>query len=105
MVGLGGLQLEPRALFVVGAVVRHPGLPENLPPETARIWGSPPRHVELQEFRIGTLDLEGMRRGPEPDDRPAPVEVVHDVLHLGIGEILEAQEDDHQVRLPERVET
>ena len=45
-----------------------------------------------------------MRRGSEADHRPAPVEIVDDVLHLRVGEILEAEKDDQQVGRPQRLE-
>ena len=46
-----------------------------------------------------------MRRGAEADDRAAAIEVVGDVLHLVVGEVLEPQEDDQQVRRLQRLES
>ena len=45
-----------------------------------------------------------MRRGPESDHRAAAIEVVGDVLHLVVREILEAQEDDEEVGGLQRLE-
>jgi len=103
MRGLVRLEQQPRALFVVGAVVRHPRLAEDLAPEAAFVLIARLPMV-LQEFGVRPLDLEGMRRRAEADDGAAALEVVGDVLHLGVGEILEPEEDDQQVSRLERLE-
>ena len=102
--GLVGLQQQPRALLVVRAVVRDPGLAENLPAEAAGVVRRSLLPGVLQELRVGPLDLERVRRGAEADHRAAAIEVVDDVLHLGVGKILEAQEDDQEVGGLERLE-
>ena len=88
---------------MIRAVVRDPRLAQDLPAEPARelVLVLP---VEFQELRVGPLDLKRVRRGAEADDRAAAVQVVGDVLHLVVGKILEAQEDDEQVGRLQRLE-
>ena len=83
--------------------MRDPGFAEDLPAEAAGIIGSV-LPVELQELRVRPLDLERMRRGAKSDHRPASIQVIGNVLHFLVGEILEAQRDDQQVRGVERLE-
>ena len=45
-----------------------------------------------------------MRRRAEADHRTSAVEVVGDVLHLLVREILEAEKDDHRSAVAQRVE-
>src|SRR4029453_740411 len=61
--------------------------------------------VPLQEFCVRSLDLKRMRRRPEADHRPAPSQIVGDVLHLPVGEILESEKHDQEIRRLERVES
>ena len=44
------------------------------------------------------VDQKGVRRGPQADHRLAGAQVIIDELHLVIGQVAEAREDDHQVR-------
>ena len=50
------------------------------------------------------LDVEGVRRRAHADDRLARLDVVDDVLHLLVGQVAEAREDDHQVGRLERLQ-
>ena len=89
---------------MIGAVVRDPGFAQDLPAEAAGIGGSV-LPVELQELRVRPLDLKRMGRGAKPDHRTATIQVIGDVLHFLVGEILEAQRNDQQVRGVERFES
>ena len=54
--------------------------------------------------RLAALEVEGVRRGAHADDRLARLDVIDDVLHLLVGQIAEAREDDHQVGRLERLQ-
>ena len=75
-------------------------------PSTCR--PKPPSHSLLFQRVLGVglarLDVEGVRRGPQADDRLARLDVVDDVLHLVVGQVAEAGEDDHQVGRLERLQ-
>src|SRR5262245_33979475 len=97
------LEHKPGTLLVIRAVVRDPGLTENLPPETTgKVRLVLP--VPLQELRVGSLDLKRMRRRAKAHDRSTASQIVGDLLHLVVGKILEPQEDDEKIGRLERVE-
>ena len=77
------------------AVVIDPGLAEHLPAEAAVPFLALPTCTRRRSCR--RLDVERVRRRPHADDRPARLDVVDDVLHLFVGQVAEAGEDDHQV--------
>ena len=61
---------------------------------------NPPGHSLLfQEYfaYVVLVRLEGVRRRAHADDRPARLDVIDDVLHLVVGQVAKAREDDHQV--------
>ena len=90
-----------RALRPWLAVVADPGFAQDLPAEAAV-----PVLVLPVVFgeRLAVLDVEGVRRGAHADDRPARLDVIDDVLHLLVGQVAEAREDDHQVGRLERLQ-
>ena len=61
----------------------------------------PPSHSRLfqpyLEYVLPRADVERVRRRADADNRPARLDVIHDVLHLLIGQIAKPREDDHQV--------
>ena len=71
-----------RALDLVAAVVIDPGFAQHLPAEAAVPLLAVPTVSAIG--RAG-LQVEGVRRGAQPDDRPSGLHVVHDVLHLASG--------------------
>ncbi len=88
-------------LLAVAAVVLDPGLAQDLPAEAAVPALAVPG---VAGERLALLDVEGVRRRPHADDRPARVDVVDDLLHLVLGQVAEPGEEDHQVGVPERLE-
>ena len=88
---------EVAALTMVVAEVADPVLTKDLfaKAESPRIRVTFEAFVVFGELAVEIL--ERMRRGAHPDHWFAGVQVVLDVLHLIIGEVLEAQEDHHQV--------
>src|SRR5688572_31439312 len=69
--------------------MRDPGLAEHLPSESARIRGVAAAPGVFQVLRVRTFDLECVRCRSESHHRSAAIEIVGDVLHLGVGEILD----------------
>ena len=99
---LGALGDDPaRALLAVAAVVADPGLAQHLPAEAAVPLLALPA---VAGVGLAPLDVEGVRRRPQADDRPARLDVVDDVLHLVVGQVAEAGEEDHQVGRLERLQ-
>ena len=89
---LFGIEDAARALLSVAAVMIDPCLSENAPTEAA-IRTIP---VVAGEGWAG-LQREGVGGGAESHDRPAGLDVIHDVLHLAIGQVAKAGEDDEEI--------
>src|SRR5690349_11534481 len=100
---LRGVKDQPRALFVIRAVVRNPRLAEDLPAEAAGIFVLV-LPIEFAELRIRPFDLKGVRRGAKADHWPAAVEIIDDVLHLVVRKILEPEEHDQEISALQRFE-
>src|SRR6478672_535517 len=103
MVLLLRIEEQTRALLVIGSVVRYPRLAKNLPskPTGIVVLVLP---VELPKLRVRTLDLKRVRRGPEPNDGPPEIEIVDDLLHLVVREILKPEEDNQEIGGLERLQ-
>jgi len=99
-----GYKLDACSLFMVSAVVAHPGVAEDLVAKAFFITRLLGLEVILSVFAI-LGDFETMGRGSQPHDRAAAVEVGIDMLHLVIGEIQETSEDHHEVGFFQRFET
>src|SRR3954467_14635757 len=98
-----GVQDQTRALLVVRSVVRHPGLTEDLPskPTGIFVFVLP---IEPPKLRVCALDLKGVRGGAKSGYGTAALEVVDNLLHLVVGEVLKPQEHHEQVSGLQRVE-
>src|SRR6478609_1565079 len=82
---------------MVGAVVPDPGFAENLATKsTGEILAASGRI--LGKLGVFALDLKSMGRSAQAHDRSSAFQIVHDVLHLLVGEILKAKKRHHQIR-------
>ncbi len=92
-----------RAFDAMVAVVVHPGFAQDL---LAKAAGPVP--VAPIILGVGVLlvpiVLEGMGAGAQGDDRLAGVEVVNEVLHLGLGQLPETQGHETDIGGVEGVE-
>ena len=93
---------DPRALLVIAAVVSNPSLPQHLMPKAQFVVLALVVERIFRE-RIGALHLERMRRGTQPDHRPATIEIVIEMLHLLLRKILKPQKDHRQIRRVQRL--
>ena len=94
--------IEERALPMVSPKVAGPGLAKNLASETElKIIALVA--VRILRKRAVRGNLETVRGSAQPDDRPAPSEVIHERLHLLFRQVLKTSEDDHQVGRLQRV--
>src|SRR5262249_40128615 len=93
------LSLDDHAAGALGAVaspVVDPRLAEHLPAESLFVILL---LVVPAVLGVGLArpQVEGVSRGAQADHRLARLDVIDDVLHLLVGQVAEAREDDHQV--------
>ena len=95
--GAGGEEGAGAGL-AVGGVVGDPGFAQDLPAEAAVEAGllAGPAVLFVGALAVGRV-VERVRRGAHADHGPARLDVIHDVLHLLVGQRAEPGEDDHQV--------
>ena len=99
-----GDELDAGALFVIAAVVPNPGVAKDLMSEA--ILGSLGLGAKIKVRVLGVGgNLEGMGGGSQADNGAAAIQIIDDVDHLIVGEILEAGEDDHQICILQGLET
>src|SRR5205814_9543641 len=84
------------ALLTVSAVMVDPGLTQDLLTEAARPFFAAPI-----VFGIGTLLVvivsKRMRAGAQSNDGFAAAQIIHEMLHLLIGQLAKSQRHDAQV--------
>ena len=101
-----GFWNQVRALPVVRTEVADPVLAQDLLTEAVlpRValgsrLGAVPTVALVVVLVLALEPGEGVGRSPQPKDWLAALQVVVDVPHLLVGEVLEAQEDNHQIRV------
>jgi hypothetical protein len=77
---------------------------EDLPAEAARVVRRLVVPRVLRERGTRTADLERMCGRAESHHRPTTIDVVDDVLHLAVRELLEAGGNDEQIGRLQRLE-
>src|SRR5687768_12021119 len=92
---------EARKLHVIGPVVRHPRLTQDLPSESALKRGVLVGVIPSQELGFGPQYLERVSRCPGPENRTAALQVIRDVLHLVVRIVTKAQAQKEQVGRPQ----
>ena len=101
----GAGRYDPAGAFpAVATVVVDPRFAQHLLAEPARPGLAAKAPVRVRAVRVALVG-EGVRRGAQADDRPPRFDVVHDVLHLLVGELPEPRRDDHEVRVSQSLET
>ena len=98
MLGLLGNKVKTRAGSVVASVVARPFFPQNLATESILIIRS---GIAIGVLHIGTIlgDFKTVRGGTQTHDGTSPVQIVHEMLHLILGPVLETGEDHHEIGL------